>query len=154
MFYNIDVKIDVMSDLSEGDMTHVIFQLNFKNDQYTIHQSSTSMQSMRKSHSRVNLDADLPIKSEVFCDLFPFHVVFKHNMEIISIGDGLNQAMTHCLGESMKDLFNLIRPLISFTWENVNNTYLSMLIRVSKIKFICRSYLTQTMCLSFPLLSP
>ena len=119
MFYNIDVKIDVMSDLSEGDFTHVIFQLNFKNDQFTVHQSTTSMQSMKK-HSRVNLDANLPIKSEVFFDLFPFHVVFKQNMEIISIGDGLNQAMTHALGESMKDLFNLIRPLINFTWQMVN----------------------------------
>ena len=101
-------------------MTHVVYQLHFKNDQFTYsnQKSSASMTSMRRINSHI--DTSLPIKSEIFFELFPFHVAFKKSMEIISIGDGLNQALTHAQGESIKDLFNLVRPLVAFTWENVN----------------------------------
>jgi guanylate cyclase, other len=59
------------------------------------------------------------VRSEIFFELFPFHVVFKKSLEIISVGDGLHQAIKNIEGESIKDLFNLARPLISFTWDNV-----------------------------------
>ncbi len=101
-------------------MTHVVFQLHFENEQYNKSnaRSNASLASLRKNS---HLDTSLPIKSEIFFELFPFHVVFKESMEITSIGDGLNQALEHAVGESMKDLFNLVRPLMNFTWENVNN---------------------------------
>lgn len=99
-------------------MTHVVFQLHFENEVYTKSnaRSNVSMASLRRSS---HLDTSLPIKSEIFFELFPFHVVFRENMEITSIGDGLNQALSHAVGESMKDLFNLVRPLMNFNWENV-----------------------------------
>jgi hypothetical protein len=42
-------------------------------------------------------------------------------LEVISIGDGLSQAIKNTEGERMTDLFNLVRPLVAFTWENVKN---------------------------------
>lgn len=121
VFYNLDVSIDVLSEELEGDTTHVIFKLNFENGEYDkmIERSNASMTSIRKSQAHAEVTA-LPIKSEIFFELFPFHIVFKTNLEIVSIGCGLNQAMTHSYGESIKDLFNLNRPLVSFTWENVS----------------------------------
>lgn len=70
-----DVKIDVLSDTVEGELTHVVFQLYFKNDQFIkeSQQSSASMASLR--HNTRHLDASLPIRSEIFFELFPFHVV-------------------------------------------------------------------------------
>lgn len=124
VFYNLDVKIDVLSDTQEGELTHVIFKLHFKNDYFNTAPSSTNISMISGGHHHRHIAANLPIKSEIFFELFPFHVVFKKNMEIISIGDGLAQAMKHAEGESIKDLFNLARPLISFTWENVNIFYL------------------------------
>ena len=47
--------------------------------------------------------------------------VFNKNLEVISIGDGLSQAMKNTEGERITDLFNLVRPLVSFTWENVED---------------------------------
>jgi len=75
VFYNLEIKIDVLSDVQEGELTHVIFQLFFKNDQYERSQlkSNVSMASLR--HNTRNLDANLPVRSEVFFELFPFHVV-------------------------------------------------------------------------------
>ncbi len=120
MFYNLDVVIDVLSEDLEGDTTHVVFKLNFENTEFdkVVSKSNASMTSIRKSQAHSEATA-LPIKSEIFFNLFPFHIVFKPSLEIISIGEGLNQAMTHSCGESIKDLFNLNRPLVSFTWDNV-----------------------------------
>lgn len=119
IFYNLDVKIEVLSDKIEGELTHVVFQLFFKNDQYIrdLTNSSASMTSLR--HKERMIDSNLPIRSETFFELFPFHVVFKKNLVVVSIGDGLAQAMKHAEGERITDLFNLIRPLVAFTWDNI-----------------------------------
>lgn len=121
MFYNLDISIDVISEELEGDTTHVIFKLNFENSDFDnwVEKSNASMTSISKSQAHAEVTS-LPIKSEIFFELFPFHIVFKTNLEIVSIGSGLNQAMTHSCGESIKDLFNLNRPLVAFTWENVS----------------------------------
>lgn len=70
-----DVKIEVLSDKIEGELTHVVFQLFFKNDQYIrdLTNSSASMTSLR--HKERLIDSNLPIRSETFFELFPFHVV-------------------------------------------------------------------------------
>jgi guanylate cyclase len=116
VFYNLDVKIDVLSENQENDLVHVIYKLNFKNDQYNQAISTSNLSTSSKSSL---IKTNLNVKSETFFDLFPFHLVFKRNLEIISIGEGLGQAMKHVEGESIKDLFNLVRPLVNFTWENV-----------------------------------
>ena len=117
VFYNLDVKIDVLSENQENDLVHVIYKLNFKNDQYNQAISTSNLSTSSKS---ALIKTNLNVKSETFFDLFPFHLVFKRNLEIISIGEGLGQAMKHVEGESIKDLFNLVRPLVNFTWENVS----------------------------------
>lgn len=119
MFYNIDVKIDVVSQAEQNDLAHVVFNLSFKNDQYKIAMSQASF-SNASSHSRI--PSNLPIKSEIFFELFPFHVVFNRRLDIISIGNGLHTALNNVEGESIRDSFNLIRPLISFTWDDVSVT--------------------------------
>ena len=112
MFYNLDVKIDVVSDISENELTHVIFDLKFNNEQFN--QSNSCM-----SISKRTVVTDLKIESEIFFELFPFHIVFKRTLEIISIGEGLKQVLKHYQGECINDIFNLVRPLVNFSWQNV-----------------------------------
>ena len=83
MFYNLDVKIELISEEQDGDVTDIVFQLFFKNDQYEKFQnrSSASMLSLRQKKVKI----DLPIKMEQFFELFPFHVVnFIINYSIIN----------------------------------------------------------------------
>ena len=128
VFYNLDVKIDVLSENQENDLVHVIYKLNFKNDQYNQAISTSNVSS--SSRNFINSHAEnLNITSETFFELFPFHLVFKRNMEIISVGDSLAQALKHIIGESMKDLFNIVRPLINFSWDNVNYFNLYLIIK-------------------------
>jgi hypothetical protein len=70
-----------LSDIQEGELTHVVFQLFFKNEQYEkfTSKSNASMASLR--HNSRQLDANLPIRSEIFFELFPFHVVMIYNLK-------------------------------------------------------------------------
>lgn len=115
MFYNTDIKCEIVSDKLEADQTHVVYKLTFKNEAFDQNNSQASISSGVHT-AAMN---DLQISSDVFFELFPFHIVFKRNLEIISIGEGLKTAMKNVLGETVKDLFNLNRPMMAFTWENV-----------------------------------
>ena len=110
-----NVQCEIISDKLESDLTHVVYKLTFRNDAFDQAQSKVSM----SSGVHIASMNDLQVSSEVFFELFPFHLVFKRSMEIISIGEGLKTAMKNIIGESIKDLFNLLRPMIPFTWENV-----------------------------------
>jgi guanylate cyclase len=114
----LDCKCDIVSQEVEGDTSHVVFQLHFRNDAFIQSQSNANISTHSADYNKV---ANLQIKSEIFFELFPFHIVFKRNLDIVSIGDGLQKAMKHAEGESLKDVFQLIRPLIPFTWDNVRN---------------------------------
>jgi hypothetical protein len=37
-------------------------------------------------------------------------------MEILSLGESLKQAVKSAIGESIKDVFNIVRPIIPFMW--------------------------------------
>lgn len=115
MFYKRNVEIDILSEREELDLNHVVLLLKFENKEY---QNVTKSSCMFEEYLH-NALANLSIKSDIFFELFPFHIVFKRNLEILSIGDGLKTAIKHAEGESMKEVFNLVRPLVSFTWDNV-----------------------------------
>lgn len=128
-----------MSQSESNDLAHVVFNLAFKNDQYKYANSNASFSNLSTLHR--NLPSNLPIKSEIFFELFPFHVVFNRKMEIISIGHGLNQALKNIEGESVKDSFNLVRPLIPFTWDDVNipttkKLFISFSVSLTTIKLV------------------
>ena len=106
------------SEQIEGELNHVVFKLNFKNEQFARNNGSSANLSMRSGHNQ--LTSNFAIKSEVFFELFPFHIVFNKKMEIVSLGEGLQQALKHAEGEIIKELFNMVRPLISFSWDNVS----------------------------------
>jgi guanylate cyclase len=119
LFYNIDVEIEVLSEKQEMDLTHVVFQLHFENTQFK--KISTTLGA--SDHHFQEIGSNLPIRSEIFFELFPFHVVFKRDLEIISVGESLRQAMKHAECESIRDVFNLIRPLMNLTWDNVRDIF-------------------------------
>lgn len=60
------------------------------------------------------------IDSQVFFDLFPFHVIFKKNLQIKSMGAALTSSIKGYRGEFMTSIFQLEKPLIDFTWEKVS----------------------------------
>ncbi len=55
----------------------------------------------------------------MFFDLFPFYIIFNRNLEILSLGESLRQAVKNVIGELIKDVFTMVRPNIPFTWDDV-----------------------------------
>jgi guanylate cyclase len=119
LFYGLDVQIEILSEKQEMDIQHIVFQIVFENAEFTKISNSNSTSEVYVQH----IGSNLPIRSEIFFELFPFHVVFKRDLEIISVGESLRQAMTHAECESIRDVFNLIRPLMNLTWDNVRNIF-------------------------------
>ena len=62
----------------------------------------------------------LPISSDIFFDVFPFHIVFDRSMVIKNIGSGLAAVMAHIVGQAIDEMFMLTRPMVEFTMENVS----------------------------------
>jgi hypothetical protein len=96
-----------------------MYQLNFQNIHFlNIRDSSSSIASTKSAKC---LEICKPIKSGIFFDLFPFYIIFNRKLEIVSLGESLKQSMNNALGESIKDVFNLTRPYIPFTWNDVSS---------------------------------
>ena len=69
------------------------------------------------------VDEDLPISSEMFFDVFPFHMVFSRGMVIRNIGSGLQAVMPHITGQAVDEMFMLTRPMVEFSLENVSKIF-------------------------------
>ena len=67
---------------------------------------------------------DLKFNSDIFFDVFPFHMVFNTQMVITNIGSGLESVIPHILGQAVDEMFTLNRPLVEFSMDNVRDKYL------------------------------
>lgn len=115
MFYNTKVDIDVIEQRSTDEMTHVVMRLHFDNTAYVEPETLSS-----------NFRQSLPVRSDVFFEVFPFNIVFNREMIIRNIGAGLSAIMAEIEGKSITSVFSLSRPLLHFSWETVseeNNWY-------------------------------
>jgi len=74
----------------------------------------------REAEEPEMLDMDsVHISSEVFFDVFPFHIVFNRALVIRNVGSGLAAVMPDLIGQSLDEIFQLTRPMAEFTLENV-----------------------------------
>jgi guanylate cyclase len=115
VFYNTTVDIEIMSEEMIGEFSNVIFKLRFKNEAYTMSLSKSSMRSAKLSKK-----PQYELKTELFFELFPFHIIFDRDMKIASMGEALNSALKRFQGEKLTKAFCLKKPLIDFTWDDVN----------------------------------
>jgi len=122
-FYDIPLEIELLQEEEAMDITHVILQLHFENLAYD---SVIETQATEK----------LPVSSDLFFDTFPIHIVFRSDMQIVSVGSGIFSVLPHIMGMSVDEMFTLNRPLVEFNMENVmshlNNVFEVMTIEAIK----------------------
>jgi hypothetical protein len=73
------------------------------------------------------------LNPQTFCDIFPFHIGFNRNLEIVQIGDVLQR--THgikLLGERIDKHFQLRQPAIAFDILKIQQKIKSLFILESK----------------------
>ena len=68
----------------------------------------------------VREEARLPaVSSSVLFEIFPFIMVFGEDMGVQSIGRSLNQILPNLPGQKMNEIFDVVRPLIEFKFDNI-----------------------------------
>ena len=112
MFYNTKVDIDIVSVQETDNMNHVVMKLLFDNTAY--------VENLKKKNDVAD---QMPLSSDVFFELFPFHIVFDEDMVIKSAGEGLKAVMPELVGQTLTEMFTIVLPLIHFTWHSVSPTF-------------------------------
>ncbi|OQV25573.1 Soluble guanylate cyclase 88E [Hypsibius exemplaris] len=105
-FYKQDIMVSILKQETTGNMVHVTFQLNFDNSAY---QAKTVTEN----------PTNLPLRMDVFYDLFPFHILFDREMIIRSIGKSLRATVDDITGYDATQVFSLKKPLIDFSWDAI-----------------------------------
>ena len=87
----------------------VIFKMNFDNKTKAVVNSDL-----------VREEARLPaVSSSVLFEIFPFVIVFGEDMNVQTIGRSLHQILPNLPGQKMNEIFDVVRPLIEFKFDNI-----------------------------------
>ncbi|XP_059837132.1 soluble guanylate cyclase 88E-like [Hypanus sabinus] len=109
-FYNTDIEVEILSKEETEKMTYVVYKMNFDNAAFK----------HRRPQLRAAPDYEkLPMKKGIFFDMFPFSMIFRRDMTMSRIGDGLKEVFSDLQGKKVNDEFTLVRPMLEFNWENI-----------------------------------
>uniref|UniRef100_UPI00398EF35B soluble guanylate cyclase 88E-like n=1 Tax=Pristiophorus japonicus TaxID=55135 RepID=UPI00398EF35B len=109
-FYNTNIEVEILSKEETEKMTYVVYKMNFDNAAF--------------KHRIPQLRAapgyeKLPMKKGIFFDMFPFSMIFRRDMTMSRIGDGLKEVFSDLQGKKVNDEFTLVRPMLEFNWDNI-----------------------------------
>ncbi|GAB1601348.1 soluble guanylate cyclase 88E-like isoform X1 [Argonauta hians] len=107
-FYNTDIDINIIKHVESADSSHVVFDLRFENEGFDT-----------QVDSKVDDKDQFKVPAYFFRNLFPFHIQFTKNMEIISAGSGLRAIMPDITQKNLLDVFILRKPVFQFNWKNI-----------------------------------
>ncbi|XP_062322192.1 soluble guanylate cyclase 88E-like [Osmerus eperlanus] len=109
-FYNTDIEVEILSKEETEKMTYVIYKMNFDNAAF---KHRMPQQKTAPGYEK------LPMKRGIFFDMFPFSVIFRRDMTMYRIGDGLKEVFSDLQGKKVNEEFTLVRPMLEFSWENI-----------------------------------
>ncbi|CAH1258421.1 GUCY1B3 [Branchiostoma lanceolatum] len=75
--------------------------------------------SLVQKHSSLAPPEFAPIPARSFLSLFPFFILFRSDMEIYMVGEGIDRMLPDILSEMVNDTFSMVRPQMEFTWKNI-----------------------------------
>ena len=64
-------------------------------------------------------ETGLPIKAGTLFEMFPFCILFHDDLNVSCIGIALRQVIPGIVGKKVTEYFELIKPLIDFKFENI-----------------------------------
>ncbi|XP_077454406.1 soluble guanylate cyclase 88E-like [Stigmatopora argus] len=109
-FYNTDIEVEILSKEETEKMTYVVYKMNFDNAAF---KHRMPQQKTAPSYEK------LPLKRGIFFDMFPFSVIFRRDMTMYRVGDGLKEVFSDLQGKKVNEEFTLVRPMLEFTWDNI-----------------------------------
>lgn len=139
-FYGIPLTIEELpkKPYSKEECHQFWFRLNFNNRDYMADRSASSSNlepgrinfSSRESAKTASQKALASLSSSVLMQLFPFALVFRPDLKIISTGCQLKHMFSDnaVLGQPLAEVARLRRPKLRLTWENVRSFPIIILI--------------------------
>ncbi|RXM92987.1 Soluble guanylate cyclase 88E [Acipenser ruthenus] len=109
-FYSTDIEVEILSKEETEKMTYVVYKMNFDNAAF---KHRMPQQKTAPGYEK------LPMKRAIFFDMFPFSVIFRRDMTMYRIGDGLKEVFSDLQGKKFNEEFTLVRPMLEFSWENI-----------------------------------
>lgn len=131
-FYGIELNVQQLTDDQSFDADEGFqfkFRLNFNNRDYLVCRSANDGSGLEldkradflnKVGSR---DSLVPLTSTILLQLFPFTLVFKSDMSIVSTGPQLRRLYpsAELRGKSLASVAKMRRPKVPLTWDNVTS---------------------------------
>ncbi|XP_075937381.1 soluble guanylate cyclase 88E-like [Anarhichas minor] len=128
-FYNTDIEVEILSKEETEKMTYVVYKMNFDNAAF---KHRMPQQMTAPGYEK------LPMKRGIFFVMFPFSVIFRRDMIMYRIGDGLKEVFSDLQGKKVDEEFTLIRPMLEFSWDNIythlNNVFELLTVAVVESK--------------------
>ncbi|XP_042201847.1 soluble guanylate cyclase 88E-like [Callorhinchus milii] len=109
-FYNTNIAVEILSKEETEKMTYVVYKMNFDNAAF---KHRMPQQKAAPGYKK------LPMKRSIFFEMFPFSVIFRRDMTMYRIGDGLKEVFSDLQGKKVNDEFTLVRPMLEFNWDNM-----------------------------------
>ncbi|XP_038643014.1 soluble guanylate cyclase 88E-like [Scyliorhinus canicula] len=109
-FYNTDIEVEILSKEETEKMTYVVYKMNFDNAAF-----KHRMPQLRAAPGYEKL----PMKKGIIFDMFPFSMIFRRDMTMYRIGEGLKEVFSDLQGKKVDDEFTLVRPMLEFNWDNI-----------------------------------
>ena len=97
-FYNTNVKVELLSETMEADELHYVLQLTFDNSAFLIaSEKQQATQALEKTKSNGQQITMIPINAKILLQIFPFCIVFDHNLLIKAVGTCLKVSLLRSL---------------------------------------------------------
>ncbi|XP_036363133.1 soluble guanylate cyclase 88E isoform X4 [Octopus sinensis] len=106
-FYDTDIDVKIIKHEESADSSHVIFDLRFQNEGFDT-----------QVNNKIDDKDQFKVPAYFFRNLFPFHIQFKKNMDIVSAGSGLRAIIPNITSKNLLDVFILRKPVFQFNWKN------------------------------------
>lgn len=107
--YQKELDITVLSEYTSPEGLHFVLNLKFDNSEM-LRQKETKL-CHREFH----------FSSEMFLNLFPFAIVFDNELNILNVGEKVNEVMPNLVGKIFNRAFEIHRPAqVLLEWASVS----------------------------------
>lgn len=112
VFFEQDIVIEIISKEEKKGFQFVLLRIKFNNQDFTTDQA------LRERNTALN--EFLPVDSVSVLQMFPYFIAFNKKLKVVVVGTALHQILPNMTGKKMDEEFDLVLPMVKFTWEGVS----------------------------------
>ncbi len=135
-----EVECRVIKEKGEDGCDHVQFEIIEKNESDGEKVKSKKRVCGVRSEVEKHFSNKQLISPQSFCQIFPFHIIFDCQMNIIQCGNSIARLIPKIKsnkGCKLTDIFSIIRPHINFDYQAIRSQIMSVFVLCTKNGILC-----------------